>query len=155
MRLSSIAISCSRDSACLGHSSMTVRLSSVSRRSLTRTGGRRRWPATGIGELLRLFIVGCPLLCLTGSEFLPSVEAASETITLPMAAWPPSFMCTCSTRTSCCPPVRRRRRTSNCIVYAFIKRAAVDPKAAIRRSVPKALSIFTSTDIAAAWVQAI
>ena len=53
------------------------------------------------------------------------------------------------------PAVRRRRRTSNCIVYAFIKRAAVDPKAAIRRSVPKPLSILTSTAIAAAWVQAI
>jgi hypothetical protein len=91
----------------------------------------------------------------SASGSIDTSPAEPGVITLPMAACPPSFTCTCSTRTSCCPPVRRRRRTSICIAYAFIKRAAVDPKAAIRRSVPKPLSIFTSTDIAAAWVQAI
>ena len=35
------------------------------------------------------------------------------------------------------------------------KRAAVDPNAAVRRSVPKPLSILASTDMAAVWVQAI
>jgi len=51
--------------------------------------------------------------------------------------------------------VRRRRRTSMCRAYVLMRRAAVDPKAAVRRSVPKALSILASTDIAAVWVQAI
>ena len=42
-----------------------------------------------------------------------------------------------------------------CRAYVLRRRAAVDPKAAVRRSVPKALSILASTDIAAVWVQAI
>jgi hypothetical protein len=42
-----------------------------------------------------------------------------------------------------------------CRAYVLRRRAAVDPKAAVRRSVPKALSILASTDIAAVWVQPI
>ena len=45
--------------------------------------------------------------------------------------------------------------TETTIAYAFIYRAAVDPNAAIRRSVPNPLSILASTAIAAVWVQAI
>jgi hypothetical protein len=71
-------------------------------------------------------------------------------LTFPMIAWPPSFIWTCSTRTNWCPPCRNRRRTSTCIVNTFIKRAAVDPNAAIRRSDPNALSSLLSTAIAAA-----
>ena len=51
--------------------------------------------------------------------------------------------------------VRRRRRTSMCRAYVLMRRAAVDPKAAVRCSIPKALSILVITDIAAVWVQAI
>jgi hypothetical protein len=40
-------------------------------------------------------------------------------------------------------------------VNTFIKRAAVDPNAAMRRSDPNALSILARIDIAAAWVHAI
>ena len=41
------------------------------------------------------------------------------------------------------------------MAYAFIKRAAADPKAEIRRSVPNALSSLERIDMAAACVQAI
>ena len=34
------------------------------------------------------------------------------------------------------PPSRKRRSTSTCVAYALSKRAAADPNAAIRRSVP-------------------
>ena len=44
--------------------------------------------------------------------------------------------------------VNRCRCQKQCFV-------AVDPKAAVRRSIPKALSILASIDIAAVWVQAI
>ena len=38
------------------------------------------------------------------------VDVEPGFFTLPMTACPPSFTCTCSTRTSCCPPLRKRRR---------------------------------------------
>jgi hypothetical protein len=47
----------------------------------------------------------------------------------------------------------RRRRTSICIAYALSKRAAAVANAAIRRSVPKPLSIVPSMAIDAACVQ--
>jgi hypothetical protein len=75
--------------------------------------------------------------------------------TLPMKACPPAFICTCSTRTNCCPPPRSRRRTSTCIANVFIKRAAADASAAIRRSVPKAASSLARTAMEPECVQAI
>jgi len=42
--------------------------------------------------------------------------------TLPMTACPPSFTWTCSTRTTCCPPVRSRRRTSTWIPHQTSRR---------------------------------
>ena len=56
---------------------------------------------------------------------------------------------------NCCPPLRRRRSTSTCIANAFIKRAAADASAAIRRSVPKAASSLARTAMEAECVQAI
>jgi hypothetical protein len=80
----------------------------------------------------------------TGLDASASHTAGSVPLTLPITAWPPSFICTCSMRTTCGPPVRRWRRTSSCIAYAFSKRAAVDPNAAVRRCVAKPLSILTT-----------
>jgi len=43
------------------------------------------------------------------------------------------------------PAIRRRRRTSTCVANALSKRAAADPNAAIRRSVPNPLSSLART----------
>ena len=43
------------------------------------------------------------------TRYFPFWPHGSELFTLPMTACPPSFTWTCSTRTNCCPPLRRRR----------------------------------------------
>lgn len=89
-----------------------------------------------------------PRNALFGTTRSRGAQTFASSFTLPMTC-PPSFTWTCSTRTVCCPPVRRRRRTSVCVAYAFIKRAAVDPNAVTRCSVPKPASILARTAMAA------
>jgi hypothetical protein len=45
------------------------------------------------------------------------VEAVSGFFTLPMTACPPSFTWTCSTRTYCCPPLRKRASSLDRLDY--------------------------------------
>jgi hypothetical protein len=70
-------------------------------------------------------------------------------LTLPIMACPPSFTCTCSTRTNCCPPWRRRTslnrgRSASPVARLSVNRASMTGRGLRRSDGPRCCRFLAS-----------